>query len=172
MSSKHKRKSPFNAPSQVTEKYIDSLNRAKADETSPVSEAQNSANAISGTDAPLGDAIATPQVIIRQWQIPKWLEKILKTVGYIAAVVAVVGLLIGVVLFFYDMNSSVRKTNEDIGTLNTKVEKVESRVETLSDETRKEQGQIQLKMVELKSMIDRVLDNLLPSRNNNRISAE
>lgn len=161
MSSKRRKKAPFNAPSQVTEKYLDSLNRARADETYQSSERGNSSEAASGTDAPLSDAIVLPHVIKREWKVPKWLE----TVGYVAALVAVGGMLIGIVLFFYNMNASVYKVNESISSVEIKVDEVEARVENLATETKEQQNQIQLTLTGLKYMLDRILDTIIPQRN-------
>jgi len=168
MSSKRRKKSPFNAPSQVTEKYMDSLNRARADETCQSSESGSGSGATSGTDAPLGDIIASPQVIKREWKIPKWLV----TVGYVAGVVSVVGILIGVVLFFYNMNAYVYKANEKIISVETKVDSVEGRVENLSTESKEQQNQIRLILTELKGMLDRILDNVVPQRSTNQRQSE
>lgn len=160
MSSKRRKNSPFNAPSQVTEKYLDSLNRARADETYQSSESGTGSGAISGTDAPLGDAIAPPHVIKREWKVPKWLI----TVGYVAGVASVLGILIGIVLFFYNMNAHVYKANEKIVSVETKVDNVEGRVENIATESKDQQNQIRLNLTELKGMLDRILDNVVPQR--------
>lgn len=153
MTSKNKKRAPFNAPSHTTEKYFDSLNQTKAGETYQISEVTN--KGAMDTDAPLGDTIPIPN--IQPWVMPEWLLTVLKIIGYVLTVIAAIGLLVGIYLRFTKMNN-------EIETVKTKVVEVDNRVEQFSHETNNKQNEMSLTLEKIIGRLDRLLDRVLPPK--------
>jgi len=155
MTSKNKKRSPFNAPSQTAEKYFDSLNQAKTGETYQILEPTN--KGAMDTDAPLGDTIPTTNVISKSWVMPEWLSKTLKGIGYFLTFATAIGLLVSICFLF-------TKMNDEIGTVKTKVVEVDNRVERFSHETNNKQNEMSLTLEKIISRLERLLDRTKQSK--------
>ena len=159
MSKQRFKKSPFDAPSKTYEKYVDSLDKSKSEETSQPLEDAASSITLSGTDASLPDD-AVPDYKESMWEPPAWLKNI---ATYIA-----VGLFIfGIIAFFWNMNASVNDTKKDVLKVTERIGSVETAVGNLAKEDTERHSDIKRYIIEMLGKFDRLFDRLPYNQNQN-----
>lgn len=140
MSSRNRKKAPFNAPSQTPEKYLDSLDRAKSGETSAPVDGEDNQERIMSTDTPLGNIIIPPPDA-RAREMPKWLKYLLMLGPSLAAIL----------WFCWSLSASINDVK-------LKTASLENKIDSSSKELLTGQSDIKLTLQKIIGNIDRLLD--------------
>lgn len=171
MSGKRGKKTPFDAPSQITEKYLESFSAARSGETTQYSESGREQSGSDSTDSPMGGEVASQNIKIEKFEMPKWAENGFKILGGLAALVAILAVIVKVCLFAYGLNKTVDEIGGKVDTLKEDVEKVDLKYFNLYKELNNIQTDIRLKLTELFGKFDRIQDKIYSfegeARNNN-----
>ena len=155
-----KKRSPFDGQSQITEKYLESFSGARSGETYQASEQGKKDGVMAGTADSLGDSTPARTVTSKGWEMPSGLVRFLKNLGYGAAILSIIVILVAICVFFINMNLSVQEANKKIITVDSKVGDIEEQVDTLSDDIKENDNKMKLSIVQLMNKIDRILDNI------------
>lgn len=145
--SRRKPKSPFNAPSRRYEKYQENLKQADADETVIPSSIEEGGSDSPPTESPLSED-TIPSVSIPKKGLFSEFKKELSLIGTIVGIVIFIG---SILLFFWDMNTSVNNTI-------TGLTRVETKVEGLDKEWRVENQDIKISLAKILEKFERLFD--------------
>ncbi len=156
MSKRRLKKLPFNAPSRTYEKYEANLERSKSDETSRRSVDEEPPSEQSNTDATIPSNVV-PRYGSSGWEPPKWL-------GHAAVYITIILFVVGIVAFFWSMNSSLIETKRDVSDVSSKVQAVDTDLRGLTRENAQNHNEVDRFFAELLSKFDRILDRL-PNQN-------
>jgi len=146
--SKRKRKKYFDNPSKTPEQYMSSLAHAESDDTVEDAKEDPASQEAGPTDSPLHDDKSLSAVIPHQgiW------EKFKKGISLYGTILAIVTIIIGICIFFYDMKSTVSTTKEEIGN-------IKEVMEATSADNRIRQEDIKLNLTTILGKLETLLYN-------------
>lgn len=165
---KGRKRSPFNAPSQKAEKYLETLSRAKPEGTYIPSETNVGEVRTTSTDEPL-DNVVVPSTL-KASEMPKWLS----------AILIAIPVILPIAWFFWNMNASMDYTKTNMVHIQEKVDSIEKNIWSLSKETNEKQNEIKLYLERVLERLDGLVNSLsvskpvevIPSTNNNSLQSQ
>ena len=152
--SKRKRKNRFDAPSQTSEKYKQSFDSAKSEDTIDDLEEETKHQEVGGTDDGVADNILSTRPLRKKdtfWQ------DIWKGFCVFAIIVSVLVSLGGVIVFFVSLKSEVTNVSSNVTDLKTEVG-------DLSKESSEQHNKTTISITRILEKFDRLFDRLTPRR--------